>query len=139
MTDIETHCRRYLKQGLLLTTTLFLVGLVVQAVWYVDLLIPLVVSLGFSIVIEVLDVEIWKRVATKHPDSLPTFFMGVSGGRMLLALAVMFVIYMLTSHEVMVRFFLTFMVFYVGLLIHHIMFFTKVLRTTSSNNINGAK
>lgn len=69
---------------------------------------------------------VWRRVAKQSPESLPTFFTAVSGFRMLLALAVMFVYYLVAGRDKMLPFFLVFMVFYLVSLAHHSIFFARV-------------
>ena len=64
--------------------------------------------------------------AKNSPDSLPTFFTAVSGFRLLLALAVMFIYYLLDNNDTMLKFFIVFMVFYVASLAHHTVFFSRV-------------
>jgi hypothetical protein len=66
---------------------------------------------------------IWARIAKRSPENLPTFFMGVSGFRMLLGIGVMFVYYLVADRNTMFLFFLIFAVFYVVLLVHHATFF----------------
>jgi hypothetical protein len=68
---------------------------------------------------------VWRYIAKNSPDNLPTFFTAVSGFRLLLALAVMFVYYLLNK-ETMLSFFIVFMVFYVASLAHHSFFFARV-------------
>jgi hypothetical protein len=57
---------------------------------------------------------------------LPTFFTALSGARLLLALAVMFVWYLTDANDSMLHFFLVFMAFYVVSLVHHSIFFARV-------------
>ena len=116
----------YMRYGVMVTVALALVGLMVMQVWYLDLLTPIIVSVAFSLVTCVAIAQIWKRVALSSPDSLPTFFTAVSGFRLLLALAVMFVYYLVDTQDSMLRFFMVFVVFYFGILIHHSIFFARI-------------
>ena len=115
-----------MRYGVMVAVALALVGLMVMQIWFLDLLTPIIVSVAFSLVTCVAIAQIWKRVAQNSPDSLPTFFTAVSGFRLLLALAVMFVYYLLDSNDTMLSFFLVFMVFYVASLAHHTVFFARV-------------
>ena len=126
--DIDKLSKRYIKQELYLTVALFLITLLVMRVWYLnELLVPAIVSAAFSLVVATALGLIWRRVATKSPQSLPTFFTAASAFRMLLALAVMFVYYLVVdSRDAMLMFFLVFMAFYVASLIHHSFFFARV-------------
>ncbi|MBQ6193185.1 MAG: hypothetical protein IJQ48_07160 [Prevotella sp.] len=125
--DIDKLSKRYARQELLLTAALFLITLLVMRVWYLDeLLVPVIVSAAFTLVVSTALAVIWRKVATKSPDSLPTFFTAASAFRMLLALAVMFVYYLVNGRDAMLVFFLVFMAFYLVSLIHHSVFFARV-------------
>ena len=116
----------YIRQGLLLTVVLTAVALIVMRVWALDLLSPVVVSAAFVLVVTLTIGLVWRRVALRAPESLPTFFTAVSAFRLLLALAVMLVYYLVDSTDSMLRFFLVFMAFYVCSLVHHSIFFARV-------------
>ena len=124
--NIEKWSMAYMRYGLMVTVALALVGLMVMQVWYLDLLTPIIVSVAFSLVTCVAIAQIRRRVALSSPDSLPTFFTAVSGFRLLLALAVMFVYYLVDTQDSMLRFFMVFIVFYFGMLIHHSIFFARI-------------
>ena len=125
--DIDKLSKRYARQELLLTAALFLITLLVMRVWYLDeLLVTVIVSAAFTLVVSTALAVIWRKVATKSPDSLPTFFTAASAFRMLLALAVMFVYYLVNGRDAMLVFFLVFMAFYLVSLIHHSVFFARV-------------
>ena len=117
----------YLRQELCLAVGLFLITLFVMQVWFIDgLLIPAIVSVLFTLVVSVAIGLIWRRVAKRSPESLPTFFTAVSGFRMLLALAAMFVYYLACGRSAMLLFFVVFMAFYFVSLAHHSIFFARV-------------
>ncbi len=123
---IDKKAKTYIRQGVLLAVGLCMVGLIIMQVWRLDaLLAPLVVSTVFSIVFEVVDALVWRKVAKSSPESLPTFFMTVSSVRMFAALAVMFVYYFTAEGE-MSTFLIVFAVFYVTQMIHHALFFTRI-------------
>ena len=124
--NIEKLSMTYMRSGLMVTVALALIGLMVMQVWYLDLLTPIIVSVAFSLVTCVAIAQIWRRVAQSSPDSLPTFFTAMSGFRLLLALAVMFVYYLVDTQDSMLRFFMVFIVFYFGMLIHHSIFFARI-------------
>jgi hypothetical protein len=125
MDKIRKMSLNYMRQGLYFSTALFLLTLLVMQVWFLDLLTPAIVSVAFSLLVCFTIGLVWRYVAKNSPDSLPTFFTAVSGFRLLLALAVMFVYYLLNK-ETMLSFFLVFMVFYVASLAHHTIFFARV-------------
>ena len=117
----------YIRQELLLAVALFLIALLVMRVWFIDtILTPAIISVSVMLVVAVSIALVWRRVAKGAPDSLPTFFTAVSGFRMLLALAVMFVYYVVNKDTTMLPFFLVFMAFYFASLTHHSIFFASV-------------
>jgi len=125
--NINQLSKRYLRQELFLTVGLFLITLLVMRVWFLDeLLTPAIVSAIFTLVVSAVIGLVWCRIAKGSPESLPTFFTAVSGFRMLLALAVMFVYYLVCGRGAMLLFFLVFMAFYVVSLAHHSIFFARV-------------
>jgi hypothetical protein len=127
MANIDQLSKRYMRQQLFLTAGLFLITLVVMQVWFVDgLLTPAIISVAFTLVLGGVIAMVWCRIAKNAPESLPTFFTAVSGFRLLLALAVMFVYYLAVGRDNMLVFFLVFMAFYFASLAHHSIFFAKV-------------
>ena len=125
MQDIDKLSKNYIKQGLYLTVALTLITLLVMRVWYLDLLIAAIISASFVLIMSLMIGLIWRRTAKRAPESLPTFFTAVSGFRLLLALAVMFVYYLIDK-ESMLSFFMVFMAFYIVSLAHHSIFFARV-------------
>ena len=123
--DVRKLSKGYLKQGLFLTVGLSLITLLVMQVWYLDLIIPVLISAVFTLAVYLVIGLVWRQVALSTPENLPTFFTAVSGFRLLLALAVMFVYYAI-GKDSMLRFFLVFMAFYVVALAHHSIFFARV-------------
>ena len=126
MDKIRKMSINYIRQGLFLTAALFLLTLLVMQVWFLDLLTPAIVSVAFTLVVCGTIGIVWHYVAKNSPDNLPTFFTAVSGFRLLLALAVMFVYYLAVGRDNMLVFFLVFMAFYIVSLAHHSIFFARV-------------
>ena len=124
--DIQKLSIAYIRQGLMVTVALALVVFLIMQVKYLDLLTPVIVSVMFSLVMCVSVALIWRRVAQSAADSLPTFFTAVSGFRLLLALAVMFVYYLVDNQNSMLRFFVVFIAFYFAMLAHHSIFFARI-------------
>ena len=124
--DIQKLSIAYIRQGLMVTVTLALVAFLVMQVKYLNLLTPVIVSVVYSLVMCVSVALIWRRVAQSAADSLPTFFTAVSGFRMLLALAVMFVYYLVDTQDSMLSFFMVFIAFYFAMLAHHTIFFARI-------------
>ena len=125
MDKIRKMSLNYIRQGLYVSAALFMLTLLVMQVWFLDLLAPAIVSVAFTLVVCITIGLVWRYIAKNSPDNLPTFFTAVSGFRLLLALAVMFVYYLLNK-ETMLSFFIVFMVFYVASLAHHTIFFARV-------------
>jgi len=124
--DIQKLSIAYIRQGLMVTVALALVVFLIMQVKYLNLLTPVIVSVVFSLVICVSVALIWRRVAQSAADSLPTFFTAVSGFRLLLALAVMFVYYLVDTQNSMLSFFMVFIAFYFAMLAHHTIFFARI-------------
>ena len=125
MDKIRKMSLNYIRQGLYVSAALFMLTLLVMQVWFLDLLAPAIVSVAFTLVVCITIGLVWRYIAKNSPDNLPTFFTAVSGFRLLLALVVMFVYYLLNK-ETMLSFFIVFMVFYVASLAHHSFFFARV-------------
>lgn len=124
--DIRHIGWQYRKQGLVMVGALLLVALLVVNIGHFDFIItPLMVSAVYALLFEVVESMVWTKVATDSTENLPNFFMAVSGVRMLTALAVMFAYYLIAGRGAMLSFFLVFAVFYVTILVHHVMFFRK--------------
>ena len=125
--DINKLSISYLRQELYLAIGLFLIALLVMRVWFLDdLLTPTIIATVFTLVVSAAIGMIWRRVAKRSPESLPTFFTAVSGFRMLLALAVMFIYYLVFGRSAMLLFIVVFLVFYFVSLAHHSLFFARV-------------
>lgn len=126
MKDIDRQFKRFLLQGYSIIIMLTVIALVVMKVFMMSQIQnPLIVSVVFALVVESIDGFVWRKVAKGSPDSLPTFFMSVSGIRMLSAIAVMFVYYLVMESDSMMTFFVVFIVYYFALLAHHTIFFAK--------------
>ena len=125
--SIEKRYWKYLRQGVSLSAALFFLLLLVAS-QYPSLVLPLAVSAAYALVVEVADAIAWSKVAAGSPDSMPTFFMAVSGLRFMVALVVMFVYFLLagkTGKADMGTFILIFALFYVAVLLHHTLFFAR--------------
>lgn len=127
--DVERLCRQYIRQSVFLIIGLSLLGLLVMQLSMLDgLLHPILYSVVFAFIIEVADALIWRRVALRAPDSLPTFLLGVSVCRMLAALAFIFIYYMTSDADNILLFLLVFMAYYFMLMAHHTIFFRKIMQ-----------
>lgn len=130
MVDIDKIAWEYARQSIAVIAGMTLALLLMMQVLYLDnLLTPIIVGTVFALIVELLDILLWRRIATNSPDSLPIFFLGVSGFRILSALAVLFVYYFVSDSDTMIAFFLTFMAYYIAIMIHHTLFFAKERKT----------
>ena len=124
---------RYICQSLI-TLVLLVVGVYgVAGLWLgYAVALPLLVSSVVFLIIEMADILVWSRVAIKSPDSLPTFFLGVSGFRMLLCVLVFFVYYFVVERQAMLLFLCVFALYYVAMLVHHATFFSNDKRKSGT-------
>ena len=128
--DINKLCKSYIIQVIFLFAVMNGLVIIVEKVFSLDLLTEMIVSSSFLLLTGIVIALIWRWVALNHKDSLPTYFTAVSGFRLLLALAVMFVYYLTDSRDSMLQFFLVFMAYYVVSLVHHTFFFARVSNRT---------
>ena len=137
MADIDKLCGRYIAWSVCLIILLTLLGLLVGVFFQIDgMTAYLAVGAGFSIVVEVADALVWRRVAKKSPDSLTTFYTAVSGFRMLLALATMLLCYIIVGREAIMPYILVLLVFYFAMLAHHSIFFSRLTNGGKLNSNN---
>lgn len=124
---VDKLSRTYAKQELWLTAGIFLLVLGVMSVSNIEgLLVPAIVGAVFSLVVSTAEALIWRQVAKQSPDNLPTFYTAASGFRLLLALATMFVYYLVKGRDAMLVFFIVFMIFYLVLLAHTSVYFARL-------------
>lgn len=124
--EIDIRYWKYIRQGVTLMAVLFFLTLVL-AMSYPSVTLPLIVSAIYALFVEIGAVTAWRKVASKAPDSLPSVFLAISGGRFMLALVVMFVYFLLvgkTGKGDMLTFVLIFAAFYLSAVLHHTLFFT---------------
>ncbi len=125
--DVRKLGFRYIVQSISIIIILAIIVLAVSCWGNVEGIVsPLLVSVVFSLVINMADGIIWRYVAAGNPDFLPTFYTAVSGFRMLFALATLFGCYLAVGRNAMLEYCIVFMVYYFVLLIHHSLFFSKV-------------
>ena len=126
MADVKKLSKCYLRQGIMLVAGMFFISLIIMRVWNLyEILNPLIISIIFSLMIVFAEAIIWRRVAKKNPEGLTGFYTAVSGFRMLLALGIMLVYYIIMGSETMMTFFLVFVAFYFVLLVHHAIYLPR--------------
>ena len=124
--NINKESNKYIVQSIALCCLLTICGFVAMQVWSLDLLSAIIVSVCFILVIDIASALVFRWVATKHSDMIPTFITGVSGLRFLAALVVMAVWYVLSDRTSMMQFIVVFLIYYMASLIHHSIFFSRV-------------
>lgn len=136
MADIDKLCGRYIVWSMVYIFILTIGCFILEKLGlFSGLMYPVAVSAVFSIVVESADALVWRRVAKKTPDSLTTFYTAVSGFRMLLALATMFVCYIIVGRDAVAPYIVVMLVYYFVLLAHHSIFFSR-LSNGGKLNIN---
>ena len=136
MEYVNRLCGRYLLWSIGLVS---LVSVVIYAVAilgdFQGLRMPATVSVVFSLVVNVADILVWRKIACKAPEHLTTFYTAVSGFRMLLALALLLVSYLTMSDKSgMVAFVTVFLAYYFVMLGLHSIFFSLV--SNNSDKLN---
>lgn len=130
-TDIDQLSKRYALGGIVMAILLFAVGFALMKIMDWPVLAPLIISAVYVMVADCVEALVWRRIAKKSASGLTTFYSAASAFRLLVALAIMFVYYLINGREAMLPFFLVFMTFYVAQLLHHTIFFART-RTHSS-------
>ena len=127
MRNIDKKCKSYLGWSVFIIALISIIAYLLEVMEMVDgLSVPIVVSAVFSLVVEMADVLVWRRLAMRSPETLTTFYTAVSGFRMLLALATMFVYYLFAGRAGTMTFVVVFLCFYLVLLAHHAIFFSRL-------------
>ena len=136
MADIDKLCGRYIVWSMIYIFILTIGCFIFEKLGlFSGLMYPVAVSAVFSIVVESADALVWRKVAKKSPDSLTTFYTAVSGFRMLLALATMFVCYIIVGRDAVAPYIVVMLVYYFVLLAYHSIFFSR-LSNGGKLNIN---
>ena len=124
--DITKQCKNYIVQSICLVVLLNVCCSLSAKFWGYGLLAAQIVGTVFVLVLEITAALVWRWVALKHRDMLPSFFTAVSGFRFLGALLVMAVWYLVVGSENIMTFLVVFLVFYMVTLLHHSIIFSRV-------------
>ena len=133
MIDIKKESERYMRYNwvfilgafALLQIYDFIVGPQYGAK-YQRLGIPAFYSSTFFLVLSFAIGYLWRWIATSHKEMLTSFFMAVSGFRMLLSLVVLGIVYAFVGRSNMLPHVLVFFVFYVITTGFHSFFFARL-------------
>lgn len=93
---------------------------------YIRLGIPAFCSSMFFLVLTLTIGTLWRWIATSHKEMLTSFFMAVSGFRMLLSLVFLGIVYAFVGRANMLPYVLVFFVFYVITTGYHSIFFARL-------------
>ncbi len=126
MANINKQSMMYISQSCTLVVLLSVLCWMFRGSVEHDIVMPMAVSTVFVLLLEVTTALVWRWVATKHANMLPSFFTAVSGFRFLSALVIMAVWYLAVGQESMMTFILVFLAYYMVSLIHHSIFFSRV-------------
>ena len=124
--NITKQCINFIVESLFLVTSINLGCYFAMQLGGYDLLAAQIVGTLFFLVFEITTVLVWRWVALKHRNMLPSFFTAASGFRFLGALLVMTVWYLAAGKENIMVFLIVFFVFYFVSLIHHSIFFSRM-------------
>lgn len=124
--NITKQCIDFIVMSLFLVTSINMGCYFAMQLGGYELLAAQIVGTLFFLVFEITTVLVWRWVALKHRNMLPSFFTGASGFRFLGALLVMSVWYLVVGKENIMVFLIVFFVFYFVSLIHHSIFFSRM-------------
>lgn len=127
MIDEDKIARRYAGIGLMLIIVLWLMGILVATLrpeW--QLMSPIWVSTGFSLIFLLGFAVLWRWVVRKHKDSVTTLYSVVSGFRMLMALFTLFIVFLVVGRAAMLPYVLVFMIFYLVMVAYHSIYFSRI-------------
>ncbi len=124
--NISKACNNYIVHSIMLFAILTCCGFLAMKLWPFDLTAAIIVSGCYMLIIDVASAYVFRWLATKHADMLPTFITGVSGFRFFTALIVMAVWFVMSDRTSMGQFIVVFGIFYLSSLIHHSIFFSRI-------------
>ena len=127
MIDDDKIARRYAGIGLMLIIVLWLMSILVATLrpeW--QLMSPIWVSTGFSLIFLLGFAVLWRWVVRKHKDSVTTLYSVVSGFRMLMALFTLFIVFLVVGRAAMLPYVLVFMIFYLIMVAYHSIYFSRI-------------
>ena len=127
MIDEDKIARRYAGIGLMLIIMLWLMSILVATLrpeW--QLMSPIWVSTGFSLIFLLGFAVLWRWVVRKHKDSVTTLYSVVSGFRMLMALFTLFIVFLVVGRAAMLPYVLVFMIFYLVMVAYHSIYFSRI-------------
>lgn len=133
MIDIKKESQKYLYHNwafilgafILLQIYDYVVGTAYGSEW-TGIAIPALISASFFFVLTTVIGCIWRWLETSHKEILTSFFLAVSGFRMLLSLVVLGIVYAFVGRDAMLPYVLVFFVFYIITTGYHSIFFARL-------------
>ncbi len=133
MIDIKKESKKYLFHNwafilgafFLLQIYDHVVGSAYGTVW-AGVTIPALVSASFFFFFSTVIGCLWRWLETSHKEILTSFFLAVSGFRMLLSLIVLGIVYAIVGRDAMLPYVLVFFVFYIITTGYHSIFFARL-------------
>lgn len=121
---LDKESFRYFLQSICIIVLLEAVISIVSYLMRVEqITMPLVVGTVYAIIIEGADILVWQRVNKSSEQSQHTFFLAISGFRLLSILATLTICYIVVGRGAMLKYSLVTLAFYLAILIHHSIYF----------------
>lgn len=124
--NVNRKCLNYILQSVIMVCLLNMIGRLAMHQWGYNLMFALTASMIFVLVIDIATALVWRWVASKHPNMMPSFITGVSGVRFLGVLLMLLIGYLVLGNDGMSSFIVVFFVYYLASIIHHAIFFSRV-------------
>ena len=124
--NVNRKCLNYILQSVIMVCLLNMIGRLAMHLWGYNLMFALTASMIFVLIIDIATALVWRWVASKHPNMMPSFITGVSGVRFLGALLMLLIGYLVLGIDGMSSFIVVFFVYYLASIIHHSIFFSRV-------------
>ena len=105
----------------------------------IDLTKPTLVGTGMAILLVLTEAFVWRWVAKKSPESLPTFYSSMSLYRMIIAAFVALVSYLIGDKGDFRTYILLILLFYLVTLVHHSLFCLLLLKKSAEIDANDNK
>ncbi len=99
--------------------------------------LPLILAFLYAVVETVVVVMAWLRTALANPERMPAFNTASTALRMLSALAVLFVEYLVVGRDGMLPYFAWMVLYYFAALILHCVFFSREMKKLYGGDENG--
>lgn len=127
MMDVDKVAKRYVGIGALIVIALTMIGIFISSFrpeW--DMIAPVWVSAGFSVFFLISFAFLWRWIIKSNRESLTTLYSVVSGLRMVMALFILFICFLVVGRDAMLPYVSVFMVYYLVMIGYHTVYFSKI-------------